>query len=137
MFFINNFIDNNDLTIYWSIAIEFQMYLFSPLLMKYMYNSKRPWALFIPLCIIGTIVGYCILFLVIYPADMTYDEKETLYGVAFYAKPYCRFTPYLFGMLAAYYHRSDNEINTRLYVFRRGAKRVILYTSRSSGPGSK
>ena len=72
-----------------------------------MYKSERPWILISVLCTLGTIVGYCILFLFLHSADLDEDEAEERYSLAFYAKPYCRFTPYLLGMLTAYYHRAD------------------------------
>ena len=85
------------------------MYIVSPFIVRHMYKSKSPWILISVLCTLSTIVGYLILFLFLQAADLEEDAAELRYSYAYYAKPYCRFTPYLFGMLAAWYHRADER----------------------------
>jgi peptidoglycan/LPS O-acetylase OafA/YrhL len=85
------------------------MYLISPFYIKWLFNNPNRAALsvgVISLCsIIITFISLCIIFKEGY--DPKVAEGDYFWGV--YVMPWCRISPYLFGMLAALEHRNDKE----------------------------
>ena len=86
------------------------MYLISPFIVKWMYESKKPW---VPVFLITSIsLGIrAALIYNYYPDAATnqdaFDEKDQ-FPVKFfnllYSPMYTRISPYCFGMWAAYAH---------------------------------
>jgi peptidoglycan/LPS O-acetylase OafA/YrhL len=106
--FLNNFVETMPFH-YWSVAVEFQMYLISPFIIRHLYKSKRPWILVALLSLIATVLGYIVLFLMLQRSEGTNIELNMLYEHKFYTKTWIRISPYLYGMLTAYYHRIDKN----------------------------
>jgi peptidoglycan/LPS O-acetylase OafA/YrhL len=97
--FINNFFDNNTSCMGWSwtIAIEIQFYLLSPLLV---YLSLRSERLAMPLLAVvtaGSMVAYMVLTAQVFgPTALQVDFTD-----AVYQRPYTRSYAYTLGMMAA------------------------------------
>ena len=85
------------------------MYLISPFYIKWLFNNPNKARLstaIISLCsIIITFISLSVIF------SKGYDPKiaEGDYFWNVYVMPWCRISPYLFGMLAALEHRNDKE----------------------------
>ena len=83
-----------------------------------MVKTERPWILVVVISLISTIIGYVIIFTMVRPKALQevpdpepkgYRSPDEYYFFVYYVRTYTRITPYLFGMLAAYYHRKDKD----------------------------
>ena len=95
----------------WSIAVEFQFYLFSPFLVKWVHRSPRPWLL--PLGIFAVSTAYNVITMSRYCPESWTDssvwrnpESQCFrYYLPFnYEQVIARMSPYGFGIYAAYKH---------------------------------
>lgn len=75
LFFVSNFFGIE--THLWSVCVEFQFYLLSPLIVGAMFKAKRPWLIVLTLCLIsmGANLG---MFLHL---DPSYLSRNDLMGV--------------------------------------------------------
>ena len=106
----------------WSIAVEMQMYLFSPWLMMKFYNAKSEWMVFmvpVAICLVSTIVNL-IMTAETMPkffesGDPSLDGKqaEVDHFRQAYMPFYTRMSPYGFGMFAAYKHLAEVKRNKK------------------------
>ena len=79
----------------WSMAVEFQLYLVSPLVVVWMLASRRAAAVPWLLVAAGLVATSAIVLL-------QHSPSAEWYGTALYDKPYGRSAPYFAGMAAAY-----------------------------------
>jgi len=99
LFFLNNLIgDENCVPVSWSIAIEFQFYIVSPLIVLGMLSQKQ-WGIKLPIVLaIGSIFTTLGIFLV--NQDVYWQNT----GGGLYNKMYTRCGPYFFGMIVSHFY---------------------------------
>ena len=113
MFFLNNMVGPS--TWLWSVAVEFQFYLISPFIVRHMARGIRPWLWPLILIIVSiassfvSIVATCPGILQANsPTDDSVKACQSDLWFHHYEKTYCRMSPYLAGMYAAYFHLKGN-----------------------------
>jgi hypothetical protein len=83
------------------------MYLVSPFYIKFLYNHpNRAWLTGIVISTISILIN---LAWIISFRDMDAKTAATEYWWKVYAVPWCRLSPYIFGMIVALEHRADKE----------------------------
>ena len=83
------------------------MYLVSPFYIKFIYkNPNRAWLSAIVISIISIIINAAWTATIFKEGvDPIVAEKDYFWKV--YVTPWCRLSPYIFGMVAALEHRAD------------------------------
>jgi peptidoglycan/LPS O-acetylase OafA/YrhL len=107
LFFVNNFFGpqiqpDSCVGHGWSLAVEFQLYLLTPILVTALHVRRSVWLAIA----IGIAASAAIVF--------WYDAHPAAnwYATALYDKPWGRSTPYFAGMLAAYAARTVSQAST-------------------------
>eukprot|EP01112_Ceratiomyxa_fruticulosa_P007349 TRINITY_DN1900_c0_g1_i1.p1 TRINITY_DN1900_c0_g1~~TRINITY_DN1900_c0_g1_i1.p1 ORF type:complete len:435 (-),score=73.21 TRINITY_DN1900_c0_g1_i1:80-1384(-) len=95
--FVNNFFAGQCVPVSWSIAIEFQFYLVSPLIVIGMLN-KNKWAIGLP-AFLSFLSVMITIALFVTNQDLYWQDTG---GGLIYNKMYTRCAPYLFGMFISY-----------------------------------
>jgi peptidoglycan/LPS O-acetylase OafA/YrhL len=111
LLFLNNLISPGTECVQWawSIAVEMQFYVISPILVLIML--RRTWAAFTTVAVVVVISGLLVLSVMI-PLHISPDDPvgDDYYHNLVYIKTYNRVGPYMFGMLAAYlYHHNQRK----------------------------
>ena len=111
LFFVNNLYGPEQHL--WSIAVEFQFYLISPLLVYQLAKSDKPWLWPSILVVVSVFYNYLVSWLVNKPIvtdSAAYLPPDNMQRWWFnvYEQTIPRMSPYLFGMYAAYVHYKDD-----------------------------
>ncbi|KAL0489132.1 hypothetical protein AKO1_009037 [Acrasis kona] len=108
----------------WSIAVEVQMYVISPLII-YLMCLKKILAFIVPFVMI---VASCLINLVLailYDCSSEVAFESDVCKTVLYEKVYTKWSPYLFGMMAAYIYvnyfenKSDQALSERANFYRK------------------
>jgi hypothetical protein len=84
------------------------MYLVSPFYIKFLYkNPNRARLSSIVIALISIAVSIVLHFIIYDKGETKAAEEEWFWKI--YVTPWCRLSPYIFGMIAALQHRADKE----------------------------
>ena len=112
LLFLNNHVGHGvDHT--WTVAVEFQLYLVSPFIIKAMSRCERAWLVPLSIFVVSTALNFVLTQA--YCPDFLSEKNHVAIGkqcdnVLFqnvYITAYCRISPYVFGMYAAWLHLQD------------------------------
>eukprot|EP01116_Phalansterium_solitarium_P012233 TRINITY_DN28328_c0_g1_i1.p1 TRINITY_DN28328_c0_g1~~TRINITY_DN28328_c0_g1_i1.p1 ORF type:complete len:463 (+),score=119.57 TRINITY_DN28328_c0_g1_i1:77-1465(+) len=125
LLFVNNFVQYGSQCMYWSwtIAVEFQFYLVSPLVSYALWRKPKAgrWLCGIVIAL-STLLNVALLLVL---AVVVQDFSS--YADWIYLKPYTRLSPYIFGMLAAH-HADSNKVETPEGAWPRRLRRLRIAT---------
>jgi peptidoglycan/LPS O-acetylase OafA/YrhL len=119
LLFINNFIPDGFGThcfrIGWFLAVDFQLFLFAPLLVYIYYRFPKviTWGIMLALTLISLVIRWVLADHYHYKAVFIHQENiDHFYWERFFTKPYCQWTPYLFGMMCGIMWVNHKQSNT-------------------------
>ena len=83
------------------------MYLVSPFYIKFLYTRQnRAWLTGIVISIVSILINLAWIYSF---RDMEANKSKAEYWWKVYVTPWCRLSPYIFGMIVALEHRADKE----------------------------
>ncbi|XP_064457551.1 nose resistant to fluoxetine protein 6-like isoform X2 [Ornithodoros turicata] len=108
--YLQNFVHRPDMCLNhtWYSAVDFQLYIISPVLLYALYKSRRYGigligaVLFASITATGVIIGLKKYPPMPYISNILPVEEMNEYFADVYIKPYCRIGPFLIGMLTGY-----------------------------------
>jgi peptidoglycan/LPS O-acetylase OafA/YrhL len=104
----------------WYMANDMQFFLISPIFLLAMWHSNILGIVVSTMALIGaTIIPMVVIYIKDYPFAMVFDTTQNSdYYQNFYIVPWCRFQPYILGLLFGWLlHKQRNQSNIKLNPF--------------------